>query len=117
MYLIGVGDDNIQQFSLSTAYAVGTQSYDGYYNLGGDGHSSPYNLRWNNDGSKFFVTDYGANTVIEYSVSNAYDVTTGTVTYFSVSSYESDPLDVAFNTDGTKCMLLEMEVMKLMNGL
>ena len=68
MYLIGVGDDNIQQFSLSTAYAVGTQSYDGYYNLGGDGHSSPYNLRWNNDGSKFFVTDYSAVTLIEFSV-------------------------------------------------
>ena len=109
MYLIGVGDDNIQQFSLSTAYAVGTQSYDGYYNLGGDGHSSPYNLRWNNDGSKFFVTDYSADTVIEYSVSNAYDVTTGTVTEgtnFSVSSYESDPLDVAFNTDGTKMYVI-----------
>lgn len=109
MYLIGFGDDNIQQFSLSTAYAVGTASYNGAYSLGGDGITNPYGMRWNNDGSKFFVTDYGANTVIEYSVSNAYDVTSGTITEgtnYSVSSYESNPLDVAFNADGTKMYVI-----------
>ena len=37
MYLVGFGDDNVQQFSLSTAYAVGTASYDGAYNVGADG--------------------------------------------------------------------------------
>ena len=108
-YLIGFGDDNIQQFSLSTAYAIGTASYDGAYSVGGDGITSPYGMRWNNDGSKFFVTDYSANTVIEYSVSNAYDVTTGTVTEgtnYSVSSYESNPYDVAFNADGTKMYVI-----------
>ena len=42
-----------------------------------------------------FLLQIIVHTVIEYSVSNAYDVTTGTVTEgtnFSVSSYESDPL-------------------------
>ena len=109
MYLVGFGDDNIQQFTLSTAYAVGTASYVAAYSLGGDGIYYPYSMRWNNDGSKFFVVDYSADTVIEYSVSNAYDVTTGTVTEgtnFSVSSYESNPLDVAFNTDGTKMYVI-----------
>ena len=108
-YLIGFGDDNIQQFSLSTAYTVGTSSYDGYYSLSADGITSPYGMRWNNDGSKFFVVDYALNAVIEYSVSNAYDVTTGTVTEgtnYSVSSYESNPYDVAFNTDGTKMYVI-----------
>jgi len=108
-YLIGFGDDNIQQFTLSTAYTVGTASYDGAYSLGGDGITSPYGMRWNNDGSKFFVVDYNADTVIEYSVSNAYDVTTGTVTEgtnYDVSSYESNPFDVAFNADGTKMYVI-----------
>ena len=67
MYLIGFGDDNIQQFSLSTAYAVGTASYNGAYSLSADGHTSPYGMRWNNDGYKFFVVDYGANTCLLYT--------------------------------------------------
>ena len=107
--MIGFGDDNIQQFSLSTAYTVGTASYDGYYSLSADGITSPYGMRWNNDGSKFFVTDYSANTVIEYSVSNAYDVTSGTITEgtnYDVGSYETNPYDVAFNADGTKMYVI-----------
>ena len=108
-YLIGFGDDNIQQFSLSTAYAIGTASYDGAYSVGGDGLTTPYNFRWNNDGSKFFVVNYGTDSVVEYSVSNAYDVTSGTITEgtnFSTSSYESNPFDVAFNADGTKMFVI-----------
>ena len=106
---MGYGDDNIQQFSLSTAYAVGTASYDGAYSLSADGITNPYGMRWNNDGTKFFVVDYSANTVIEYSASNAYDVTSGTITEgtnYSVTSYESNPFDVAFNTDGTKMYVI-----------
>ena len=109
MYLVGFGDDNIQQFSLSTAYAVGTASYDGAYNVAADGLSYPYGVRWNNDGTKMFVVNYYTDTIVEYSVSNAYDVTSGTITEgtnFSTSSYESSPFDVAFNTDGTKMYVI-----------
>lgn len=109
LYLIGRGDDNIQQFTLSTAYAVGTASYDGFYNIGGDGIGAPYGFRWNNDGTKFFVVDYGLDSVIEYSASNAYDVTSGTITEgtnYSVSSYESNPFDVGFNPDGTQMFVI-----------
>ena len=108
MYLIGFGDDNIQQFSLSTAYAVGTASYDFYYSLSADGITTPYSMRWNNDGSKFFVVNYGADSVIEYSVSHAYDVTETVTegTNYDVSSYETNPLDVAFNADGTKMFVI-----------
>ena len=108
-YLIGYGDDNIQQFTLSTAYKVGTASYDGAYSLGGDGLTTPYSIRWNNNGTKFFAVDFTLDSVVEYSVSNAYDVTSGTITEgtnYSVSSYESQPFDVAFNTDGTKMFVI-----------
>ena len=113
MYLIGFSDDNIQQFSLSTPYEIGdaydASAYDGAYSVGGDGIDNPYNMRWNDDGSKFFVVDYNLDSVIEYSVSNAYDVTTGTITEgtnFSVNSYENNPYDVAFNADGTKMFVI-----------
>lgn len=110
MYLVGTGDDNIQQFSLTTAYLIGTAtSYDGAYSIGGDGLGSGSSIRWNNNGTKFFVPDYTLDAVVEYSVSNAWDVTTGTVTEgtnYSVSSYETVPQDVAFNADGTKMFVV-----------
>ena len=109
-YLIGFGDDNIQQFVLSTAYDVGTLgTYEGAYSLGGDGLTTPYSFRWNNDGTKFFVVNYGTDAVVEYSVSNAYDVTSGTITEgtnFTTTSYESAPLDVGFNADGTQMFVI-----------
>ena len=113
MYLIGTSDDYIQQFTLSTPYKIGdahaNSAYDGYYSLGGDGLSAPMAMRWNNNGTKFFVVDLNLDAVVEYSVSNAYDVTTGTITEgtnFSVSSYETAPTDVAFNADGTRMFVL-----------
>ena len=109
-YLIGFGDDNIQQFTLSTAYEVGTlDTYEGAYSLAGDGHTQPYSFRWNNDGTKFFMVNYGTDLVVEYSVSNAYDVTSGTITEgtnFSTTAYESNPYDVGFNADGTQMFVI-----------
>ena len=113
MYLIGTSDENVQQFSLTDPYLIGGASYEGYYNVDhehGDYLKYPTSIRWNNDGMKFFVTDYGQDKVVEYSVSNPWDVITeNTVTKvadYSVSSKETYPWDVAFNTDGTKMFVV-----------
>tara|TARA_B100001758_G_C18411916_1_gene616407 strand:+ start:360 stop:2120 length:1761 start_codon:yes stop_codon:yes gene_type:complete len=103
LYLVGFGDDNIQQFALSTAYAVGTASYEGAYSF--SGYGDPYAVRWNNNGTKLFMVDTNDDKIVEYSVQNAYDITSGTITEnasYSTASYESSPKDVAFNSDGTK---------------
>ena len=103
LYLCGFGDDNIQQFALSTAYAIGTASYEGAYSF--SGYGDPYAVRWNNNGTKLFMVDSGDDKIVEYSVENAYDITSGTITEnasYLTSSYESAPTDVAFDSDGTK---------------
>ena len=103
LYLCGFGDDNIQQFALSTAYAIGTASYEGAYSF--SGYGDPYAVRWNNDGTKLFMVDINDDKIVEYSVENAYDITSGTITEnasYLTTSYESAPTDVAFNSDGTK---------------
>ena len=83
--------------------AVGTASYEGAYTF--TGYGDPYAIRWNNDGTKLFMVDTGDDKIVEYSVENAYDVTSGTITEnasYLTTSYESAPTDVAFNSDGTK---------------
>ena len=110
LYTCGYGTDVINQYTLSTAYKVDTATLDGGYDMTGDGATTPEGLRWKPDGTKFFITDRGSPArVVEYSVSNAWDVTTGTVTEgtnFSVSSYETYPYDVAFNSDGTRMYVI-----------
>lgn len=106
-YLTGISDDNVQQFSLSTAYHVGTATYEGAYSL--SGINAPTEVRWNNDGTKFFIVSYSPNDeVVEYSVSTAYDVTSTVTeeTHFNVGSYDTLPMGVAFNADGTQMFVV-----------
>ena len=110
LYTCGYGTDVINQYTLSTAYKIDTATLDGGYDMTGDGADTPEGIRWKPDGTKFFITDRGSPArVVEYSVSNAWDVTTGTITEgtnFSVSSYETSPYDVAFNSDGTRMYVI-----------
>ena len=110
LYTCGYGTDVINQYTLSTAYKVDTATRDGGYDMTSDGAGYPEGIRWKPDGTKFFITDRASPArVVEYSVSNAWDVTTGTITEgtnFSVSSYETAPYDVAFNSDGTRMYVI-----------
>lgn len=103
LYIMGSGDDNVQQFSLSTAYDIETQSYDGEYTL--TGLTVPTGIYWKPDGTRFFIMNQENDSVYEYSCSNAWDVTTGTVTQVqsaSVSSQDALPVGLTFKPDGTK---------------
>tara|TARA_B100000427_G_C15505864_1_gene593936 strand:+ start:452 stop:2212 length:1761 start_codon:yes stop_codon:yes gene_type:complete len=105
-YMTGISDDNVQQFSLSSAYDVGTASYDGAYS---HGLNAPTEVRWNNDGTKFFIVSYSPNDeVVEYSVSTAYDVTSTVTegTHFALGSYDTLPMGVAFNANGTQMFVV-----------
>ena len=103
LYLVGSGDDNVQQFSLSTPYDVETQSYDAAYTL--TGVAIPTGIYWKPDGTRFFIMNLSNDSVYEYSCSNAWDVTTGTITQVqsaSVSSQDTSPVGLTFKPDGTK---------------
>jgi 6-phosphogluconolactonase (cycloisomerase 2 family) len=109
LYMVGYSNDNVEQYSLSTAYAVSTMTSDGRYDLADQGITGVYSIRWKPDGTKFYITDIDGDDVVEFSVTNAWDVTSGTVTEgtnYYVGGQETAPVDVAFNTDGTKMFVL-----------
>jgi len=62
----------------------------------------PTGLRFNNDGTKMYVTDLSGE-VVQYSLSTAFDISTASYsTVTDISAQEGNPQDVAFNVDGTK---------------
>ena len=104
MYILGAANDTIYQYSLSTAYNVSTASYDSVSFSVTSQDNSPQGMVFNNDGTKLFYSGITNDTIYQYSLSTAFDLST--ISYdsvsFSVASQDSNPIGITFNNDGTK---------------
>jgi sugar lactone lactonase YvrE len=109
MYALGYTTDKIHQFALSTAYDVSSSSisYVGTHSSSFNtlaSNSTPQDFKFNNDGTKVFVTDSGTSRVYEYDLSTAYDITT--LSYNSVNFFHGSQgqygWGLEFNSDGSK---------------
>ena len=105
LFIIGTDSDQVREYNLSTAWDISTASY-----VGGLGFSvssqdtAPLAIRFNSDGTKFFILGYANDTVYQYSLSTAWD--TSTASYdsvsFSIASQETFPRALGVKSDGTK---------------
>ena len=103
MYVAGNGNDNIYQYTLSTAYDVSTASYDSVsIDISGQ-TSGPNGLVFHPDGGYFYLT--GGGSVFKYSLSTAWDLSTATyssVTADLTGTQDTSTYNLAFKSDGTK---------------
>jgi sugar lactone lactonase YvrE len=101
MYI--TNSDRIEQYSLSTAYDISTASYDSINVVVATG-DFPTDTKFNSDGTKLFIIGSVTDSVHQYSLSTAYDLST--ISYdsisFSVSGTISNPRSLNFNNDGSK---------------
>ena len=104
MYVSGITNDSVHQYSLSTAFDVSTASYDNVSFSLASQDASSRGLAFNNAGTKMYVVGPTADSVYQYSLSTAYDLSTASYdsVSFSVASQESNPQGMTFNNDGTK---------------
>lgn len=63
-----------------------------------------YDLKFNSNGTKMFVMDASVQSVIEFNLSVAWDVTTATASgsNFNFASQDTQPYSIEFNPTGTK---------------
>jgi DNA-binding beta-propeller fold protein YncE len=108
MYVVGYVTDSVFQYSLSTAFNVGTASYDSVSFSVASQQSSPRHVIFNNNGTKMYITGQANTNVHQYSLSTAFDVSTASYDSisFDLSSQDTTPWDIAFNTDGTKMYMV-----------
>ena len=105
MYIIDVqGTQSVYQFSLSTAWNLSTASYDSVSFSTSSQDATPLDLTFNSDGTKMYMIGSTTDTIYQYSLSTAWDLSTTSYdnVSFSVSSQETSPRDVFFKPDGTK---------------
>jgi hypothetical protein len=104
MYVIGVGNDTVYQYGLSTAYEITTADYDEKFKDVSAEDIFPRGVRFNNDGSKMYIIGTDTDTLYQYSLTTNYDVSTAS--YDSVTrtlgSQDTSPNGFNFNNDGTK---------------
>ena len=106
MFVVGYRNDNINEYTLSSAYDLSTASYSQAFSVNSQ-EAGPTGIAFNTDGSKMFVSGASGDDVNEYTLSTGFDVSTASfVDSFSVSAQDGFPSDLAFNTSGTKMFVL-----------
>ena len=107
MYVVGFSTW-VRQYSLSTAFDLSTASYDNVYFGVGSQDTDPQDIIFNTAGTKMYMTGAQNDSVFQYSLSTAFDISTASYdsVSFSASSQDTSARSIAFNTDGTKMYLV-----------
>jgi len=106
MYITGLSGDDVNEYSLSTAWDVSTASYVQNFSVSGQ-DIAPSDVFFKSDGTKMYMLGNDNNDVYEYSLSTAWDISTSSyVQNFSISSQESTPRGLFFKNDGTKMYVI-----------
>lgn len=99
MWVVGTTNDKIYQYSLSTAWDLSTASYDSGSDLDISGQDSlPEGLHISSNGTKLFIVGDSNDTVYQYTMSTAYDLSTAS--YDSVSFDLGTKVESIFSVRG-----------------
>ena len=108
VYITGINTDYIYEYDLSTASDISTASYN---SVSLDISSQDGNSRaitFNNDGTKLFMCGASSDSVHQYNLTTAYDLSTASYasSSFDVSSQTAAPIGLKFNPDGTQMFII-----------
>ena len=66
MHMVGSSNDNVYQYSLTTAGDIGTASFDKLFDVSGQ-DSSPTGVMFNSDDTKMYMVGFANDSVYQYS--------------------------------------------------
>jgi len=108
MFVLGVTNDTVYQYTLSTGFDVSTAVYASKSFSIAAQENSPSALAFSTSGTSMFVLGIINDTVYQYTLSTGFDVSTAVYASksFSVTSQETVPQALAFSTNGTSMFVL-----------
>lgn len=102
MYVIGQTSDRIHQYTLAHPYDISNEvTYNGFYSVAAQ-ETDPRDVIFNEDGTKVFVIGWIGDDIYQYSLSNPFDVTSGTRIYEGSAPVIGNPSGVVFSSNGKK---------------
>lgn len=106
MYTVGQGTDYITQYNLSTAFNIQTAKEEKYLNISSE-EKAPEGILFSNDGTKLYVIGNEKDSIIQYNLTIAFDISTATFnSSLNISVIESILSGMTFNNNGTKLFLV-----------
>jgi len=106
MYLVGGAGDDVNEYSLSTAWDISTASYVQNFSVSAQ-EANPHCIFFNPDGTKMYIAGSSGDDVNEYNLSSGWDISTASyVQNFSVASQETSPRGLFFKSDGSKMYIV-----------
>ena len=108
MYVVGTANDTVYQYTLSTPWDISTLSYASKNKSVTAQDSAPHGVAFSADGTKMFVVGTDTDSVHQYTLTTAWDVSTANYDSISkdVSAEEGSPNAVAFSSDGLRMYAL-----------
>ena len=103
MYIVGVENKTIYQYTLGTAWDVGTASYASKSIDVSTQDASPRDLSFKTDGLVAYIVGATNDSIYQYTLGAAWDINTASYSSksFPISSQTTQPTGIAFKTDGT----------------
>jgi hypothetical protein len=109
MYIIGTTSDSIHQYSLSTDWDISTASFTRSFDVSGK-EINPQGLFFKNDGSEMYIIGIDSDSIHQYSLSTAWNISTASFTRsFDVSGKETNPTNVFFKSDGSEMYIIGID--------
>lgn len=105
MYITGFFGDDVNEYSLSTAWNISTASYSQNFSIASQ-EGNPQDVVFKSDGTKMYICAADGDKIISYSLSTAWDISTaswdGLSEEFSITSQESNPRGMFIGPNGLK---------------
>ena len=102
LYVIGLTNDSIYEYNLSTAWDISTTSYLQLFSVAAQ-DTVPNDLFFKPDGTKVYVIGVLGTSIYEYNLATAWDISTASyLQSFSVAAQGGSPQGLFFKPDGTK---------------
>ena len=111
MFIVGHGDNEINQYELSTAFDITTASFTPTTNNPFSvvtQEADPTGIAFSSDGHRMFIVGTENNEVNQYELSIAFDVTTASFTSKNPFSVEGRGYDITFSNDGHRMFIADI---------
>lgn len=108
MYIMGATNDRVYQYDLTTAWDVSTATYSNNSFLVTSQDATPQGIFFKDDGLTFYMVGSSTDTVYQYTLSTAWDISTASYASksFSVAGQETLPRALFLKSDGLKMYVI-----------
>jgi len=105
LYVVGNTGNDVNQYSLSTAWDITSASFVQNFSVNSQ-ETTPEGIFFKPDGTKMYICGNSSDSVHEYDLSTAWDISTASFNQsLSVSAQEGAPRAVSFKPDGTVMLI------------